>query len=259
MKKNRTMRAASLLLVLTLITSTFVGGTFAKYVTTGEAKDTARVAKWGVTIEATKDGTAFSKEYKETGKSNGEVAVLSSTEEYVVAPGTSSDEVNGNLIFSIKGTPEVRTQIKIEFNPDATDDQGDKITYSDIHYAEYYPIVFTLSVRDTNKALEDTDSWTEAVSGTLAQIENFLESEYSTDGVFYSEPNVPLDAEYKLTWKWAYEGQQTLNGKTLTAEQVDQYDTILGNLAAGVTTNAGNADYSTTLKYGVKITATQVD
>ena len=45
-KKNRTLRAAVLMLALVLITSCFVGGTFAKYVTSGEAGDNARVAKW---------------------------------------------------------------------------------------------------------------------------------------------------------------------------------------------------------------------
>ena len=47
LKNNRTMRAAVLLLALVLITSCFVGGTFAKYVTSGDAADLARVAKWG--------------------------------------------------------------------------------------------------------------------------------------------------------------------------------------------------------------------
>lgn len=47
MKKNRTMRAAALLLALTLMTSCFVGGTFAKYTTSVEGSDTARVAYWG--------------------------------------------------------------------------------------------------------------------------------------------------------------------------------------------------------------------
>ena len=44
-KKNRTLRAAVLMLALVLITSCFVGGTFAKYVTSGDAGDNARVAK----------------------------------------------------------------------------------------------------------------------------------------------------------------------------------------------------------------------
>ena len=47
MKKNRMMRLASILLVLVLMTSSVVGGTFAKYTTSVEGYDTARVAKWG--------------------------------------------------------------------------------------------------------------------------------------------------------------------------------------------------------------------
>lgn len=47
MKKTKLMRAALLLLVLTLITSCFVGGTFAKYTTSANGSDSARVAKWG--------------------------------------------------------------------------------------------------------------------------------------------------------------------------------------------------------------------
>lgn len=56
MKRNRWMRAGGLLVVLTLITSCFVGGTFAKYVTENEGMDTARVAKWGVEVTVTGDG-----------------------------------------------------------------------------------------------------------------------------------------------------------------------------------------------------------
>ena len=47
MKKNRMLRLASALLILTLLTTSVIGGTFAKYVSTGSVSDTARVAKWG--------------------------------------------------------------------------------------------------------------------------------------------------------------------------------------------------------------------
>ena len=53
MKKNRTMRAAALLLALTLMTSCFVGGTFAKYTTSSTGEDSARVAYWGFNNGAT--------------------------------------------------------------------------------------------------------------------------------------------------------------------------------------------------------------
>ncbi len=56
MKGSKLPKLAALLLVLTLATTCFVSGTFAKYVSEGEGKDAARVAKWGVKVEITGDG-----------------------------------------------------------------------------------------------------------------------------------------------------------------------------------------------------------
>lgn len=61
-KTGKTMRVAGLLLALVLVTSCFVGGTFAKYVTSGTGTDSARVAKFGVEITA--NGTMFAKNTK---------------------------------------------------------------------------------------------------------------------------------------------------------------------------------------------------
>ena len=52
MKKNVMMRLACFLLVAVLISTSAISGTYAKYVTEGSSKDTARVAKWGVTVSA---------------------------------------------------------------------------------------------------------------------------------------------------------------------------------------------------------------
>ena len=49
MKKNRMMRLASVLLVCVLLTTSVISGTFAKYVTSVESTDEARVANWGFT------------------------------------------------------------------------------------------------------------------------------------------------------------------------------------------------------------------
>lgn len=54
------MRVAGLLLALVLVTSCFVGGTFAKYVTSGHGNDSARAAKWGVVVNVEGD-SAFAK------------------------------------------------------------------------------------------------------------------------------------------------------------------------------------------------------
>ena len=50
MKKNRTLRVSALLLALTLITTCFVGGTFAKYTSSTTGNDTATVAKWSFKV-----------------------------------------------------------------------------------------------------------------------------------------------------------------------------------------------------------------
>ncbi len=126
MKKLNTTKLLVLLLALCLVTSSFVGGTLAKYVTTGSASDTARVAKWGVALQV--DGNLFGKYYltgnesiptTTTDVSKLSVAINSqnaSDEDDLVAPGTKSE--NG-LTVSLNGTPEVRA--KIEMNITAQD------------------------------------------------------------------------------------------------------------------------------------------
>jgi hypothetical protein len=69
MKKNKMMRLASALLVLTLLTTSLISGTLAKYTTSGNASDTARVAKFGVVINTS--GSLFSDAYVKKEESSG--------------------------------------------------------------------------------------------------------------------------------------------------------------------------------------------
>lgn len=57
MKKNKTLRAAGILFLATMLTTCMTAGTFAKYTTGDRAEDSARVAKFGVTVTA--DGSLF--------------------------------------------------------------------------------------------------------------------------------------------------------------------------------------------------------
>lgn len=110
MKKNKMMRAASGLMVATLLTTSIISGTFAKYTTEDSGSDTARVAKWGLTVSAS--GNLFGKEYaKVDASSNGNSIVatgsdntVKATDKNVVAPGTKNET---GFTVSIKGTPEV--------------------------------------------------------------------------------------------------------------------------------------------------------
>lgn len=121
MKKNKALRAASALLVLTLLTTSIIGGTFAKYTSRGSVNDTARVAKWGVDI--TTSGALYSDAYAIATGDNlpatwtsaspdaTQITVAAETQrDNIVAPGTKS--YGNGLSFGISGVPEVAVTVK---------------------------------------------------------------------------------------------------------------------------------------------------
>lgn len=121
MKKNKMLRIASILLVVTLLSTCVISGTFAKYVTKAEGIDAARVAKWGIIVGVEGD-SAFKTEYETDDSSYpGEYSVVANEEydlieaakdsehegaERVVAPGTKGDGLKG----TVTGKPEVATR-----------------------------------------------------------------------------------------------------------------------------------------------------
>ena len=244
MKKNTMMRVASALLVAVLLSTCAISGTFAKYVTSADVADTARVAKWGVTVTA--NGSLFEQQYAndgtvETDKDGNAIAytVVSAAADDVVAPGTANAE---GLKFSIKGTPEVA--VNVDFNITNVSDvvlpAGDYLDYTTGNNAadkfnqatDYYPIVYTLK-----------QNGTEVKAGTLAEIEAYL------NGIEGNYPaNTPLDTtfgDYTLTWAWVF-GDAANN----------QADTVLGQAAAGI---EKNTDIVTTASATIAITVAQID
>jgi len=113
MKKNGIMRVFTLLLVLTLVSTCAISGTFAKYITKAEGADQARVAKWGIVLTMEGDGM-FKNEYEADDETfTGDqisASVKSSDDAKVVAPGTKGD----GLKATVKGTPEVATRYILE-------------------------------------------------------------------------------------------------------------------------------------------------
>ena len=111
MKKNKMMRLASILLVVTLLSTSIISGTFAKYTTQDSASDSARVAKWGVSLQVI--GNLYGEAYKDAIVANGDTSLTvlandhASADDDVVAPGTKNGE---GFKFSLTGTPEVSSQ-----------------------------------------------------------------------------------------------------------------------------------------------------
>ena len=267
MKKNWTLKAAGILLALTLITSCFVGGTFAKYVTSSEAAETARVAKFGVHAFVS-TGDLFKTQYTtdDSGKkANITYSVDSNGSGDLVAPGTKSD---GALNVTVLGTPEVAVNVAFEL-----DITGDVFlnagTYRDFTTTElttdgknasfslaedYYPIVFTLK-NSKNEILK---------SGTLSEIKEYLEDTLSQD----IAPNTNLTTVFtdalQLTWEWKFTDETNEN------KWVDKADTLLGHLAANKDSlgrfGENNSlikldpnEFSTDISFTLSITVTQID
>ncbi len=202
MKKNKIMRFASLVLVLTLLSTCAISGTFAKYVTSADANESARVAKWGVTVTATSE--AFKAEYaKEDANYSGTISV--DAEQDVVAPGTSG----GLAAVALTGTPEVAVRVSYA----ATLDLGDNWMVED---AFYCPLIFTIGTTEINGAEYTTAA---ALETDVNNAINAYTEDYA--------PNTNLAAQdlaiLGVSWEWPFEGD-------------DVKDTALGDAAA-----AGNA------------------
>ena len=125
MKKTKVMRLLSLLLVMTLISTCAISGTFAKYVTKAEGEDQARVAKWGVLVSVEGD-KLFAPEYEaddETFEGQGATATVRVDPDYdgeitdLVAPGTTNDGFKASIV----GKPEVAVRYILHIDKDWTD------------------------------------------------------------------------------------------------------------------------------------------
>ncbi len=225
MKKNVMMRVASVLLVAVMLTTCVISGTFAKYVTSGEATDSARVAKWGVTVTA--NGQMFTTE--ETGIVNSVTAktVLSSNAENVVAPGMSGSLVSVELA----GTPEVAVEVKYEATL--------VLNYWTISGVEYCPIVFT--VAGETYGTNDTDATHKSanVAALIVAVEEAIEDGYTAE--YAAGKDLTSVTDLAVAWAWVFS----------SSDANDVKDTALGDKAA-----AGTAPE---IALTVKTTVTQID
>ena len=226
MKKNVMMRIASIMLVLVLMTSSVISGTFAKYVSYDNGSDNARVAKWGVEIEAN-SYNMFTDKYKldDTAALSfvGDYSVDSNNDDDVLAPGTSGSFAD----ISIKGTPEVAVDVTIG----ATVTISDNWKVNDVYYC---PIVVTVGDAQIlgmnyNNATDFAAAIEQAIEGKSAKY----------------APNTDLAGIYNNTnldlgWSWAFS----------TGEVNDIQDTALGNKA--VTEDL-------TIAISLEITVTQIN
>ena len=185
MKRNTILRVSAILLVLTLLSTCVISGTFAKYTTSANADDDARIAKWGVVVEATAD--AFAEDYDGT-------VISFVSEEKVLAPGTDGDLCG----LTITGQPEVAVKIAATAELELTDWA--------VGGAYYCPLVITVGTTVFNgTTYADAEAFEEAV-------EKAIVAEIAKDSV---DPNTNLADSVAVTWAWAYEGNDDVKDTAL--------------------------------------------
>ena len=234
MKKNVMMRIASVMLVLVLMTSSVISGTFAKYVSAGSGYDTARVAKWGVQVQGF--DSMFSQNYVTHDPNFTALytnSVITSTDEKVVAPGTSGKMAEIN----VTGVPEVAV----------------KVTYaaSDIYLGNwvdnegkfYCPIIINICGTELcGLNYNSPDEFATAITNMVAG--------YSKSYAAHTDlSHTSVQGEYMdITWEWAFEGKAgSANNQT------DVKDTFLGDWVLR------GEEHKPVISMKVTCTVTQID
>ena len=237
MRKNRMMRLASALLILTMVTTCAISGTFAKYVTSDSGTDTARVAKWG--FGATDNSIVLDNLFLDSYTN-----IAGENQANVVAPG-ETESVDFKFEYdtaNVAAKPEVAYTFVVD-----AEVTGD---YADLDKNKNFTWILDTNHYQTVAELIDA---IEALDGNVAAADGKPANYYAPNtlpAAFYPSDNGA--ATHTIGWNWEFEGGTATydhDGDPSTAElNQDQFDTYMGN-----ETDVDDVTITIT------ITATQVD
>ena len=191
MKKNRMMRIAAVLLIAVLLSTSVISGTFAKYTTSAEDTDSARVARWGFKENTITIKDLFKPDYDES--------VVSNNGEDVIAPGTKGSDTIA--FVPAAGIPEVDYSIEVKAKTSVVDTSTNTIfTNENITWALY-------------KAGEEASATWGTFDALMTAIEGLSEAKVEAN-------NLPkLNDTYVIAWQWEFE----------TDDDANVVDTGMGN------------------------------
>jgi len=231
MKKNVMMRAASALLVLVLLTTCVISGTFAKYTTGATGSDQARVAYWGFNQPAETtidmfDGTYDDNKVKTSGKVDG----FSN----VIAPGTSktTDFAFGYTNYKTDKITAPEVAYKFTVKPEITGDYTKLDANPNFKWTLKAPGAAAANEYGTvDELLAAVEALSGDASGTKTYAAGTLPDAFKSG-----------NEQYTIGWKWDFETAGT------GAAAQDAMDTEMGSAQA-----------LENVTFKITITATQID
>jgi len=232
MKKNKMMRLASALLVLVLLTTCAISGTFAKYTSSAAGEDIARVAYWGWGDNDFQIDNLFATAYIEEEVNS--AGAMDTTVTDIIAPGTTN---SATFAFAY------------------TNYQNDKITAPEVAYTFDISTAGSTCADDiqSNTNIQwklDSGEW-----GTWAELMTAIELlDGAGDGATtYGPGALPAafapDTEHTISWQWIFETPD--DAGTDGVNEMDVQD--------GIDTAMGNKQLLDQVKIVINITATQID
>jgi hypothetical protein len=245
MKKTRkTFRLGALLLIVCLISTVMLSGTFAKYTSEYAGQDTALVARWSFTAQG--DGTIMGA----TGD-NTELALFdhlyathinqkaADGTTFIIAPGVKDEftlkmnyiaDVDADVLIDITALAG-NAAVPVEYS---VDDEANWVTLANLPDALSEKIILT----NVGGAIERSDP-DAAGSFRIVKVAN--------------NSNTPVAISQTVKWRWAY----NVAAQSGTSEIVssDTTDTTLGTASQTAYNSTNNRTH-----YGIKVdlTATQV-
>lgn len=211
MKRNKLFLLGLFVVFAAVLSLSLVSSTFARYTTTNNGSDTARVAKWGVEITVG-NFDAFDAAYAKDDASAttiSTVSVVAADSKNVLAPGTTRNLVG----LDIAGAPEVA--VRVTYAAELT------LTNWKVGGTDYCPLIFTVGTEEYyigKTGIEDVAQLKAAVEAAIAE----YTAEYDANSDL-SGAGAPV-----VSWKWEID-QATVPGQT------NEKDTALGNAATAAT------------------------
>lgn len=222
MKKNKILVLGLVAAFVAVLSLTLVSGTWAKYTSTVEGSDTARVAKWSFDSADLTNKTItidlFKTTIKDSNGTDNETDVATSSTEKIIAPGTQ-----GTGTFALKNTGEVNAKATVTFTVTNTNNIPVKFYAANPNVAE--GVTKPNALTGITNA-DGTDTYT-------------LTSEEVTLVMGAEATNVTL------YWEWPFEAVDNIETTDITEDNA--YDTTLG------------IDGTATITVEVTVVFTQVD
>lgn len=230
MKKNTMMRLASALLVLVLLTTCAISGTFAKYTSAADGSDSARVAYWGFGLDSEIEIDDLFVDVYDGGN---DTSVDSKDGDDVIAPGTKNFKTFKFAYTDNAAEGATAPEVAYTFTVDVADSSiaDDIKANANIQWA-------LVAVNGT-AAIPEEDSAEWGNWDTLMADLKLLSGD-ATGTKTYAPNTAPAafadGTEWIIAWQWIFE------------DATDATDTAMGNKAT-----------LDEVEIVIEITATQVD